>query len=184
MGSMLRRLQARWGVESLWQVVMILWVFAVTGFSILYVKEPVYRLLGIGRESAWWVKALAFVLVAMPIYQVLLLGYGFLFGQGRFFWAFSKRVMGRFKRLKRLKRLKRVEPQGRGGAGGRRSQGRDEVVLGGGGEGVGAAGDAAREEGEAASGDGEAHGEGHGGGVVGAADGGGEQDSVAASLHR
>ncbi len=95
--EILKKLQARWGVSSVWQVLVILWVFAVTGFSILYVKDPVYSLLGIGPQSAWWVRVLAFIFIAMPIYQVLLLCFGVLFGQGKFFWAFAKRVVGRFR---------------------------------------------------------------------------------------
>jgi hypothetical protein len=101
MRKILVKLQTRWGVDSLWQVLVILLVFSITGMSIVYVRAPVYGLLGIDQHSAWWVRVLAFIFIAMPLYQVMLLGYGVLLGQRKFFWAFSKRVIGRFRRRKR-----------------------------------------------------------------------------------
>jgi len=41
-----------------------------------------------------WIKILYWVLI-LPIYNVVLLIYGFLFGQFKFFWEFEKRMFRR-----------------------------------------------------------------------------------------
>ncbi len=70
------------------EVVIILVVFSLAGFSILYVKKPAYSALSMERDSPLWLK----VLVALLIYQVLLLFYGTVLGQFRFFWEKEKRL--------------------------------------------------------------------------------------------
>ena len=94
---MLARLQKRWGVESGLQFALILIVFSLTGTSIIYVRAPVYALIGIGASAALWVKIIAFIFIAIPLYYLMLLGYGTLLGQRQFFWQFVGRSASRFK---------------------------------------------------------------------------------------
>ena len=89
------KLQKRWGLQSFTQVIVILIVFACTGFSVLYIKKPVFWLLGVDENLAWGWRALIYALTILPAYQVLLLMYGFIFGQFRFFWEFEKRMLRR-----------------------------------------------------------------------------------------
>jgi hypothetical protein len=91
----LHQLQKRWGVKSVFQVVMILLVFTCTGFSVLYVEEWILALLGVPKEIPDWLRVLLFIVITLPVYQILLLFYGFLFGQFRFFFAFEKRFFSR-----------------------------------------------------------------------------------------
>lgn len=91
----LNQLQKRWGVKSIFQVVLILMVFACTGFSVLYVEEWILVLLGVPKDIADWLRVLLFFLITLPIYQILLLFFGFIFGQFRFFLAFEKRFFSR-----------------------------------------------------------------------------------------
>jgi hypothetical protein len=42
-----------------------------------------------------WAKWLFSILVVLPLYQVVLLAYGWLFGQFAFFWNFEKRFFSR-----------------------------------------------------------------------------------------
>ncbi len=96
MPSWIEKLQERWGVNSPWQVFVILVVFACTGFSSLYSKRWIYNALGWEADSwAWWQSLLGTVFIVLPLYQVLLLGYGWLFGQFSFFWNFEKRMFSR-----------------------------------------------------------------------------------------
>ena len=88
----IERLQNRWGVQSAGQVFVILLVFALTGFSAMYLKIPVFSALGIDATTPWWQRSLVWILTILPAYQVLLLSYGFLLGQFRFFWEFEKRM--------------------------------------------------------------------------------------------
>jgi hypothetical protein len=93
--SWIDRLKARWGITSTFQVVIILVVFAGTGFSVLYAEELIFRLLGIGENKSWWIALLLFILITLPLYNLLLLIYGFILGQFKFFWNFEKRFFGK-----------------------------------------------------------------------------------------
>jgi hypothetical protein len=91
----INRLKTRWGITSTFQVFIILVVFACTGFTVLYVEEVIFQLLGIGEEKSWGLALLLFFLITLPLYNLILLIYGFLFGQFPFFWNFEKRFFGR-----------------------------------------------------------------------------------------
>ncbi len=73
------------------QVVLILIVFACTGSSII----PIKHFLGIDKFAPLSTRVLFYIGI-FPIYNILLLGYGFIFGQFKFFLAFEKRF---FKRI-------------------------------------------------------------------------------------
>jgi hypothetical protein len=90
-------LKKRWGVQNNWKVVLILVVFACTGFTVMYTKRYFVAKLGLDSWQARWSFS---ILVILPLYQVILLGYGWVFGLFSFFWEFEKRF---FKRIFRLK---------------------------------------------------------------------------------
>lgn len=97
------KLKLRWGVKSTFQVIVILIVFSCTGFSVLYAEKWVYDLLNIPPDLDWYFRTLLFVIITLPLYNVLLLAYGFIFGQFRFFWNFEKRFFSRMLFWKRRK---------------------------------------------------------------------------------
>ena len=76
------------------KVIIILVVFACTGFTVMFLKEPLLSLVAPVEERNW-VFSLVYYLLIFPIYNLILLAYGFLFGQFRFFWAFEKRMFSR-----------------------------------------------------------------------------------------
>ena len=84
----------RWNIKSNWQLVVIIVVFAVTGSSAAYLSKPILATFGINKDtvSAWEYYPLYIILI-FPIYQVLLVSFGFLFGQFTFFWAFEKKLL-------------------------------------------------------------------------------------------
>jgi hypothetical protein len=88
------KLQQRWKVGSTFQVFIILVVFACTGFTILFLKGPLFNTLFEGGPIPLWASIIYYVLI-LPVYNVFLLFYGFVFGQFRFFWDFEKRFFGR-----------------------------------------------------------------------------------------
>ncbi|HCW07603.1 MAG TPA: hypothetical protein DGG95_09605 [Cytophagales bacterium] len=88
--SWLDTLQNRWKMKSIWQVIVILIVFACTGFTVLWLKRPALHFF-FGDEIPSWAKALYYILI-LPIYNVILLFYGFVFGQFHFFLEFEKRM--------------------------------------------------------------------------------------------
>lgn len=92
--SWLQKLRDRWKVESLWQVILILLVFACTGTTVLYIAKPLLRWVFEPAEIPVWAKVLYYILI-LPVYNVFLLAYGFLFGQFKFFYEFEKRFLDR-----------------------------------------------------------------------------------------
>ena len=94
--SWIKKLQERWGVKSIWQVVVILIVFACTGMTSLYVKEGLYWLAGITPETTDWIRITYRIFATFVAYQFLLLAYGWIFGQFQFFWAMEKKILRRF----------------------------------------------------------------------------------------
>ncbi|MCH6235965.1 DUF6787 family protein [Cognataquiflexum rubidum] len=97
--NFLTRLQTKWKLNSLLQVVLILIVFALTGFTILLIKKPIFDFLGVSMERGGFWKTVLYLLLVLPLYQVILLMWGFVFGQFSFFWEkekqFIRRIIGR-----------------------------------------------------------------------------------------
>ena len=92
MSSWVDKLKDRWGVNSGWQVLMILIVFAVTGSTTAKLTSLIFDY--VGRDISTLEKVLVYFL-GFLIYQVLLVSFGFIFGQFTFFWNFEKRMFGR-----------------------------------------------------------------------------------------
>ena len=95
--SFIERLKVKWGITSTFQVIIILVVFSVYGLLALSLDRPVLEFFSVYKEVMspilYWTLR---ILIIFPIYQVLLLVVGTLFGQFRFFWNFQKKTFGRF----------------------------------------------------------------------------------------
>lgn len=90
------KLKKRWGIKSNLQVFIIILVFAITGSTATKFAAPVCNFLGIYEATSHWaVYWSARILLIFPIYQVLLVAFGWIFGQFEFFWAFEKKMLGR-----------------------------------------------------------------------------------------
>jgi hypothetical protein len=97
--SIIDKLKTRWQVESALQVVLILIVFSCTGTSVVMLKGPLYHLAGIDASTPAYIRIPFYIFTVLPAYQVLLLAYGFVFGQFRFFWNFEKKTWSRIRNL-------------------------------------------------------------------------------------
>lgn len=84
-------LQGRWGVSAN-QVLIILFVFACTGMTVLFVKRPIVLFFS-GQNDPSTLFSVLYYLLILPIYNVILLVYGFVFGQFRFFLNFEKKML-------------------------------------------------------------------------------------------
>jgi hypothetical protein len=98
--SWIDTLKERWKVKGALQVILILTVFACTGFTVLLIKRPLFSYLFNNNPMPLWASIVYYVLI-LPIYNVFLLIYGFVFGQFRFFWDFEKRFFNRIFRSKK-----------------------------------------------------------------------------------
>jgi hypothetical protein len=98
---MLNRIKKRWNIKSNFQLYVILIVFAVTGFSTVYVRKLIFTLLGITQDHSLWFKVPLYILVIIPTYQILLLIVGTIFGQFKFAWEFEKKMLSHLINLKK-----------------------------------------------------------------------------------
>ena len=92
-----KKLQNKWIVKQRWEIIRIFIVFAITGSSSLYVGRPIIKLLGITKENlnivVYW---FLYIIIGLIFYQILLVTFGYLLGQGKFFWEFEKKMLRRF----------------------------------------------------------------------------------------
>ena len=98
----MNRLKEKWGITSNFQIIIILLVFSITGSIAVMVAKPVLNLFGLEKEAlSPWVFWPIRIFIIFPIYQVLIVIIGALFGQFKFFWAFEKKMLVRlgFKRF-------------------------------------------------------------------------------------
>jgi len=96
----LEKLKQRWKLKDTWQAFIILIVFACTGLSALYAKNAFYFFMGINPDSlSTWTKVGISIFSLVFLYPILLLFYGFLFGEFHFFWNFKKRMYKRIIQL-------------------------------------------------------------------------------------
>jgi hypothetical protein len=97
--SWFTKLQTRWGVKNKWQVFIVLLVFALTGTSVLYIKQWLLPFLGVDSQTPILIRIMVSIFVILPVYQVVLLIYGAIFGQFQFFLSFEKKTLQRIVNL-------------------------------------------------------------------------------------
>ena len=99
----MNKLKEKWGITSNYQIIIILLVFSITGSIAVWIAKPVLNLIGLDKEvvSPWLFWPIR-ILIIFPIYQILIVIIGTLFGQFKFFWSFEKKMLVRlgFKRFK------------------------------------------------------------------------------------
>ena len=93
----MKKFKEKWGIESNFQLTIILIVFAITGSCSVMVADPLITMMGVSQESThaviyWTVN----ILTTFIVYQVLLVTFGKLFGQFEFFWKFEQKMLSRF----------------------------------------------------------------------------------------
>jgi len=89
--SFLHKLQARWKAKNAATAGVILLVFALTGTSIMLIKRLLQA--HVFADARWF--TYTYYWLILPFYNVLLLAYGWAFGQFGFFWEFEKRFFNR-----------------------------------------------------------------------------------------
>ena len=87
-------LKQRWNLKNNWQVIIIILVFALTGSTAAMLSKPILQCLGISKDThhlALYIPL--YIVIIFPIYQVLLVSIGFIFGQFDFFWRIEKKML-------------------------------------------------------------------------------------------
>ena len=90
----MKRLKEKWGITSNFQLFIICIVFAITGsFSVLITEPVILFIFGdldvLNPLLSWLLR----ILILFPIYQALLLFFGFIFFQYKFFYQFEKKIL-------------------------------------------------------------------------------------------
>lgn len=91
---MFQKLKKRWEIESNFQLAIIFIVFAITGSMSVKLGQPLLEFLDVSTERfGSFLYYLLRVLLIFPLYQVLLVFFGTLFFQFKFFWEFEKKML-------------------------------------------------------------------------------------------
>ena len=92
-----KKLEKKWILDAKWEMIRVFIVFAITGSSSMLVGRPIIEMIGITKENLnpilYWV---LFIIIGLIFYQILLVTFGWLFGQYKFFWNFEKKMIRRF----------------------------------------------------------------------------------------
>lgn len=89
----MNKLKKKWGITSNFQFVIIFIVFAITGSLSAYLSKPFTNYIGLTKENLGNFVIPIRLIAIFPIYQVLLVFIGFVFGQFTFFWWFEKKML-------------------------------------------------------------------------------------------
>jgi len=84
-------------VNSNYQLLIVNVVFAITGSLALYLAGIPLDLINISQDNTntfiYWVLR---IILILPVYQVLLLIVGSIFGEFQYFWNMEKKIISRF----------------------------------------------------------------------------------------
>ena len=84
----MNKLKQRWGITSNWQLAIIFVVFAINGSVSAKISAFLMGLLGLTKDNLhWFFYYIILLVLVMPLYPFLIMGFGFLFGQFDFFLA-------------------------------------------------------------------------------------------------
>ncbi|MFT5169956.1 MAG: hypothetical protein ACI8Q2_000571 [Candidatus Omnitrophota bacterium] len=103
---MLDKFKKKWGITSSWSILAILVTFSLAGMSIVYVRKPIFNLVGITAETPFILKFFLWLLIVFPTYQINLLIFGTLLGQFSFFWEKEKKMASALLRVLTFKKRK------------------------------------------------------------------------------
>lgn len=89
----MNKLKKRWGIQSNWQLTVIFIVFAITGSTSAKLAGPVTEFLHIHKDMGWYIYWPFRILIIFPVYKVLLVCFGWLFGEFTFFKNFAVKMI-------------------------------------------------------------------------------------------
>ena len=93
----LNKLKEIFKVKNNLQLVIVFLVFGVSGSLSVYVSKPALSFLDINRFFNNDIIILIIrVFVIFPLYQIILITVGTLFGQFNYFWSFQKKFFKKF----------------------------------------------------------------------------------------
>lgn len=90
----MNKLKKRWGITSNFQLLVVFLVFAINGTLSAKISRLMMATIGITDENTpWYLYYIILIVLVLPLYPFMLMLFGFLFGQSKFFFPFSKRML-------------------------------------------------------------------------------------------
>ena len=91
--ALINKIKRRWEIKSNRQLLIIFLVFWITGSLAAWISKPILEFIGLKEIaiSAWAYWPIRIIIV-FPLYQILLLIIGTIFGQYKFFKNFIKKM--------------------------------------------------------------------------------------------
>ncbi|MDC1162326.1 diacylglyceryl transferase [Tenacibaculum sp.] len=92
----MKKLMLRWNIDTLWHLIIIFFVFSITGSSSIFIGRPILKIMGLTLKNVDpFLYYPFFVFLSFVFYQVFLVLYGWIFGQFNFFWNMEKKMLKR-----------------------------------------------------------------------------------------
>jgi uncharacterized protein DUF6787 len=99
--ALFKFLDKRWKVDYKWRVIRIFLIFAVTGTLSVIITNPIFNAIGLVKDNfsdvflGYTIYYTLKLIMTLPIYKILLVAFGWLFGEFAFFWNFAKKMLYR-----------------------------------------------------------------------------------------
>ena len=97
---MIEKLIHLFKVNSLKQLIIVFLVFSITGSLSVILGEPIIKFFfedDFKNNLYFWIIR---ILIIFPLYQILLIIIGTIFGEFRYFWRIEKKILVRLKIIK------------------------------------------------------------------------------------
>ena len=91
--DLVNKIKRKWEITSNHQLLIIFLVFGITGSTAAWISKPILEFIGIKHSniSLWFYWPIRIIII-FPLYQILLLITGTIFGQSEFFKNFIKKM--------------------------------------------------------------------------------------------
>jgi hypothetical protein len=87
----MKKLKERWGIETNGRFLIILVVFAITGTLSAKLAKPLVEYINLSPD--YWFYWPIRLLIIFPVYKVMLICIGWVFGEFTFFYNFVKKML-------------------------------------------------------------------------------------------
>ena len=92
----MKKLKEKWNIQSNFQLVIIFIVFSITGALAVTIAKPILNMIGLdSNNTSLWIYIPLRIIIIFPLYQILIIVVGTIFGQFSFFWNFEKKMLKR-----------------------------------------------------------------------------------------
>jgi len=92
----MKKIKEKWNIKSNFQLVIIFIVFSITGALAVTIAKPILNIIGLdSNNTSLWIYIPLRIIIIFPLYQILIIVVGTIFGQFSFFWNFEKKMLKR-----------------------------------------------------------------------------------------